>query len=172
MVRKLLICAGIAIIATSLAFLKVSCAALTAAECKAEVEKAAAVLASEGEAGIAKVKEVRFAGGEGYIWIHDMDGIMVMHPIKPELDGKNVLGNTDPNGKPLFAAMNALVEKNGQGWVMYMWPKPGAKDPSQKASFVKLVNCGGKKLVVGCGLYDVTEADIKKDFPGDAVDAE
>ena len=89
-----------------------------------------------------------------YIWIHDQNGIMRMHPIKYKLNGKNLINLTDSNGKLFFAVMNEVAEENGSGWVDYMWPKPGEKKPSPKISFVKQVKHGDDTFVVGCGTYD------------------
>ena len=113
--------------------------------------------------------EFRFAGGAGYVWIHNLDGIMLMHPIKSALDGKDILGTTDPNGRYLFVAMNELVEEHGKGWVPYMWPKPGEKEASNKVSYVVLVEKDGESYVVGSGIYDIIPEDIKAKFPGDAI---
>ncbi len=147
--------------------------ALTAELCKAKVKAAAALLAAEGDAALEKIKdpngEFRFADGEGYIWVHNLDGIMVMHPIKPSLDGKGLLDMRDVNGVYLFAAMNELVEEKGQGWVPYAWPKPGKQESSPKVSYVVLVKHGDKDYVVGSGMYDLTAADIKAKFPSDAI---
>ncbi len=124
-------------------------------------------------AAIEKIKDpkgdFRFSDGEGYIWIHNLDGNMVMHPIKPSLDGTALLEIRDVNGVYLFAAMNELVEKSGKGWVAYAWPKPGVKESSPKVSYVVLVKHGKKDYVAGCGMYDVTAKDIKAKFPKDAV---
>ncbi|MDA0582569.1 cache domain-containing protein, partial [Acinetobacter baumannii] len=38
---------------------------------------------------------------------------MVMHPIKPELNGKELGQMKDPNGLALFNAMVAVVRKDG-----------------------------------------------------------
>ena len=147
--------------------------ALTPELAKLKVEAASKLVAAEGDAALAKIKdpngEFRFAGGEGYIWIHNLEGVMLMHPIKPALDNTNVLAMTDPDGFTLFVAMNEVVSKNGAGWVPYKWPKPGQKGAAPKVSYVKLVKNGGKNYVVGCGLYDVTGADIKAKFPSDAI---
>ena len=40
---------------------------------------------------------MRYRGNE-YFFITDMQPRMVMHPIRPELDGKDVSANKDPNG--------------------------------------------------------------------------
>ncbi len=146
---------------------------LTPKLCKEKAKAAAELIKAEGEAAFATIKdpkgEFRFGNGEGYVWVHNLDGIMVMHPIKPALDGKNLLDMRDVHGVYLFAAMNELVEEKGEGWVPYAWPKPGQKESSPKVSYVVLVKHGDKSYVAGSGMYDVTAADIAKQFPGDAI---
>ncbi|NOX33428.1 MAG: hypothetical protein GXP56_06785 [Deltaproteobacteria bacterium] len=146
---------------------------LTPQLCKAKVIAATKLLAAEGDAALAKIEdpngEFRFANGKGYIWVHNLDNIMVMHPIKPSLDGKALGDMRDVNGVYLFTAMNETVEEYGAGWVPYSWPKPGEKKSSPKVSYVKLVKFGDKDYVAGSGMYDVTAADIKKLFPNDAI---
>ncbi|EKD27093.1 MAG: hypothetical protein ACD_79C00882G0001 [uncultured bacterium] len=95
--------------------------------------------------------------------------MMIMHPIKPTLDGKPLLNMKDENGVYLFVEFNNICESNGSGWVQYSWPKPGATASSPKVSYVKLVKFADKQWVVGCGMYDVTAKDIRVKFPGDAV---
>lgn len=146
---------------------------LTPQLAKEKAIAAGKLLEAEGDAAIAKIKdangEFRFADGKGYIWIHNLDGDMVMHPIKPSLDGKPLLQIRDINGVYLFAAMNETVEEFGQGWIPYAWPKPGEKESSPKISYCILVKHGDKDYVAGAGMYDVTSEDIKKLFPGDAI---
>ncbi len=86
---------------------------------------------------------------------------MVMHPIKPSLDGKPLLNMRDVNGVFLFVAMNETVDENGKGWIPYSWPKPGKKESSPKISYCILVKHGDKDYVAGSGMYDVTAEDIK-----------
>ena len=147
--------------------------ALTPELCKAKAKAAAALLKAEGDGALAKIKdsngEFRFAQGKGYVWIHNLDGVMVMHPIKPALDGKGLLDMRDVDGRYLFVAMNELCEDHGEGWVPYSWPKPGEEKSSPKVSYVVLVNHGDNTYVAGAGMYDVTAKEIKAKFPGDAV---
>ena len=60
-----------------------------------------------------------------YFWVNDMAPRVVMHPIKPELNGKDVGELKDPNGLALFKAFVAQVQREGKGFVAYQWPKPG-----------------------------------------------
>ena len=96
------------------------------------------------------IKSFRYEEVE-YFWVNDLDGIMLMHPIKPELDGTNVLGIQDPDGKYLFQEMLDVAKVNGEGNVHYQWPKPGSEAPQPKISFVKVFEPWG--WVVGSGVY-------------------
>ncbi|OOG67480.1 chemotaxis protein [Sinorhizobium sp. A49] len=96
------------------------------------------------------VKAMRYQGS-GYFWINDMHPTMIMHPIKPEMDGSDLSANKDPNGKHLFVEFVKTVEKSGQGFVDYYWPKPGADEPVLKYSHVAGFKPWG--WVVGTGVY-------------------
>jgi methyl-accepting chemotaxis protein len=108
-------------------------------------------------AAIASLKSFRYQGSE-YVWINDMKPNMVMHPFKPQLDGKYVGEVKDPAGKELFQAMVKTVKDSGHGLVEYMWPKPGHDNPVEKISFVKGFKPWG--WVIGSGVYlDTVRAD-------------
>lgn len=120
--------------------------------------KAEAVKAEKGDITLeqaqlqakAKLKELRYGGNE-YFWINDMKPSMVMHPIRAELDGKDLSTNKDPNGKLLFVEFVNTVKASGAGFVDYMWPKPGQDQPQPKLSYVAGFQPWG--WVVGTGVY-------------------
>ncbi len=94
-----------------------------------------------------------------YFWINDMDPTMVMHPYKPALNGKDLSGSKDPNGKKLFVEMVKVCREKGEGFVDYHWPKYGADKPQPKLSFVKLFK--EWDWVLGTGIYiDDIEAAV------------
>ncbi len=94
--------------------------------------------------------------GANYLWINDLGPKMVMHPLKPELNGKDLSDNKDPNGKALFVEMAKVCKEKGKGFVDYAWSKPGNSEPVPKISYVELYQPWG--WVVGTGIYvdDVT----------------
>ena len=96
------------------------------------------------------LRRIRYEGQE-YLWVNDLHPRMVMHPTKPELDGKDLSSDADPNGKKLFIEFVKTVRQSGAGYVDYLWPKPGASVPVRKISYVKLFKPWG--WVVGSGLY-------------------
>ncbi|MEY4755305.1 MAG: hypothetical protein RJA34_203 [Pseudomonadota bacterium] len=107
---------------------------------------------------IAAIKNLRYSGSE-YFWINDMQPRMVMHPVKPELDGKDLSENKDPTGKHLFLEFVNTVKAHGSGFVYYLWPQPGSEEPVQKVSFVKGFAPWG--WVIGSGVYiDTVESAI------------
>ncbi|HEY0846216.1 MAG TPA: methyl-accepting chemotaxis protein [Noviherbaspirillum sp.] len=99
---------------------------------------------------IATIKAFRYGDGE-YFWINDMAPRMVMHPIKPELDGKDLSQNKDPTGKLLFMEFVKTVKASEAGFVFYMWPMPGSDVDVEKVSYVKGFAPWG--WIVGSGVY-------------------
>jgi len=117
---------------------------------QAKAKSGELTLAEAQKRAIESVKQIRYQGSE-YFWINDLEPKMVMHPIKPELDGKSLADQKDPNGKPLFVEMANVAKEKGAGTVEYQWAKPGSSKPVDKISCVKLVKEWG--WVVGSGIY-------------------
>jgi methyl-accepting chemotaxis protein len=97
-----------------------------------------------------RVAALRY-GNNDYFWINDMQPRMVMHPMKPELNGSDLSANKDPNGKVLFVDFVNVVRKDGAGFVSYEWPKPGFERPQPKLSYV--VGFAPWNWVIGTGVY-------------------
>jgi len=96
-------------------------------------------------------------GKDGYFWINDFEANIIMHPIKPHFDGRNLANYADKNGKKIYSEFARVVKDNRKGFVEYVWPKPGFDKPQAKVSYVKLFR--PFKWVVGTGEYigNVTE---------------
>jgi len=99
-----------------------------------------------------RIRKFRFGkDGNGYIWINDLEPKMLMHPVKPDLEGKDLSGFKDQNGKQLFMEMVKVSKENGEGFVDYVWPKAEGEKPSPKISYVKLYKPWG--WIIGSGIY-------------------
>ena len=96
------------------------------------------------------VKTLRY-DNNNYFWINNMDPTMVMHPIKPELDGRDLTELKDANGKFMFREMASLVKSQQAGFVDYFWSKPGQGEAVAKFSYVAGFNPWG--WILGTGAY-------------------
>ncbi|MFP5520018.1 MAG: methyl-accepting chemotaxis protein [Bdellovibrionia bacterium] len=98
----------------------------------------------------AVIKALRYEGNE-YFWINDTHPNMIMHPFKPEMDGKDISTFKDPNGVYLFNEMVKVTKAQKNGFVAYDWPKPNAKEPQPKISNVEIFEPW--QWIVGTGVY-------------------
>lgn len=96
------------------------------------------------------VSNLRYEG-EQYFWINDTEPKMIMHPMKPALNGTLISSIQDPHGKHLFNEMVEVCQKQGAGFVEYMWPKPDHDEPVEKISYVKMLPQW--KWIIGSGIY-------------------
>ncbi|HTU52980.1 MAG TPA: cache domain-containing protein [Acetobacteraceae bacterium] len=119
------------------------------------VDKAAALIDSEGRAAFAEFRNAdsEWMKGDTYLFVNDLNGKTLFHGSLPELEGTNVLGLKDSNGKLFIVEMVKVAKSKGSGWVDYLWPKPGHGQASEKWSYVKAVTIDGTAAMVGSGFY-------------------
>jgi methyl-accepting chemotaxis protein len=96
------------------------------------------------------LRPMRFAE-TGYIFALRMDGTMALDPPSPKLEGSNVLGEKDVNGRLFFKDMVELGKTNQSGFVDYHWPRPGKSDAVAKAAY--LVPIPELGMIIGSGIY-------------------
>jgi methyl-accepting chemotaxis protein len=89
--------------------------------------------------------------GDTYLFVADMKGIALFNAAFPKLEGTDVSGLKDANGKLINVELMKVARSKGAGWVDYLWPKPGQTQPSQKWSYVKAVMVDGAPAYVGAG---------------------
>jgi signal transduction histidine kinase len=126
-------------------------------ECVAKCKEAGQMITDKGldEA----VKEInnktgKFVWKDTYVFLMDLDGKMLAHPMNAALIGKSLLETKDKGdpGKLLFKEFVELAKGKGEGWVDYMWSNPGDPKPRKKISFIYRVP--GKDLLVGAGIWE------------------
>ncbi len=150
----------------ALAVLAALCLAATALaesatkdECVAKTKEAAQMVADKGlDAAIAAInkKDGPFVWKDSYVFLMDLDGKMLAHPMSPALIGKNLLDMKDKavppeSGKFLFKEFVEVAKGKGAGWVEYTWANPGDPKPRPKITYIYRVP--GKDLFVGAGIW-------------------
>jgi cytochrome c len=129
--------------------------AATKDECVIKCQEAAALINSKGiDEAIKAIGDPKgpFVWKDSYVFLMNIDGKMLAHPIQPELTKlPHCLLITDPTDKALFVSFVNLARTTGQGWVDYMWPKPGKKSASKKLTYIYRVP--NQDVFVGAGVY-------------------
>ena len=122
------------------------------------------------QGALSEIRELRFDGGTGYIWINDTTAPfprMIMHPTVPSLDGKVLssrrYNNAQGINKNLFSAFVEVTAENKDGYVDYLWPKPTAGGLTKKVPKLSYVRrYKSWEWILGTGIYiDDAEIDIK-----------
>jgi methyl-accepting chemotaxis protein len=96
------------------------------------------------------IQSTRFNNGN-YFWIQDMNNNIILHPIVSKLNNTNVADMHDKNGVYLFKEFTRVVKENKQGYIKYLWPKPGENEPVSKISYVTEFKPYG--WIIGTGVY-------------------
>ncbi|HJV64145.1 MAG TPA: methyl-accepting chemotaxis protein [Geomonas sp.] len=126
----------------------------------AEAKAGRITLQQAQKSALEEVANLKYHGSE-YFWINDLDAVMLMHPVKPELVGKSQAETRDPSGKRIFAECVNVCKEKGEGEVSYQWARPGSSQPVPKISYVKLMKEWG--WVIGSGIYvDDVKAEMSR----------
>ncbi len=101
-------------------------------------------------AALGSIRNLRY-NDRDYFWINDEQARVLMHPFAKKLVGQDASNVKDPNGKALFVEFAKTGKNGGDGFVDYLWPKPGSDAPVSKLSYVKGYAPWG--WVIGSGIY-------------------
>ncbi|WXG61309.1 cache domain-containing protein [Campylobacter concisus] len=73
------------------------------------------------------------------MFIYDYNGVVLMHPEKPSLVGKNLIGLKDPKGLLLI---KELIEKakQGGGFVTFGWAKKRARSQWRSLAMLQILS--------------------------------
>jgi len=108
---------------------------------------------------IARVADQRYTGS-GYITLVGADSVVVMHPMSPKINGKNMIDFKDAKGNELYKMIAATGSSAaGEGFLEYWWPRPNEDKPSSKMGFVKRFKPWNLDFVAS-----VYQDDIQADF--------
>ncbi len=112
---------------------------------------------------ITRIEALRYGTDlKDYFWIQDMQPVMIMHPYRTDLNGEDLHSFTDPRGAHIFVEFANLVQREGEGYIDYVWQwndNPDRLEP--KESFVK--GFVPWNWIIGTGIYiDDVEQEIAR----------
>ncbi|MBN9674093.1 methyl-accepting chemotaxis protein [Roseibium aggregatum] len=103
------------------------------------------------------IRSLRYDGGN-YFVVQNYTGNLelLMHPVKPELQGRDQRGLADANGKLFTLEMSKTIQKDGEGYVDYVWAKPGSEEPIGKISYFKAFKPWEVSVLTGVYVDDIS----------------
>ena len=95
------------------------------------------------------IRSIRY-GKNDYLYVIDTQGVGIVHPMRHDFEGANILGLTDVHGVKI---VQTLIEaaKAGTGYAWFHFPRGGKSEPIRKLSYAGLVEPLG--WMVGAGVY-------------------
>ena len=101
-------------------------------------------------------------GNDGYFFVYDLHGTLLVHSRKPELIGVNRWNYRDINGYPTVEMLIRKAREDG-GFVQYATEKPSTGRPATKLTYAVLLPNWGWVLGTGIYLDDVHSVLAKVD---------
>jgi methyl-accepting chemotaxis protein len=112
-------------------------------------------------------------GDSGYFWADTVEGINVVLLGREDVEGTSRIDLTDTNGNKIVQGFIALVNKTGEGYYDYYFPKPNETEALPKRAYVKLFEPFG--WMIGTGNYiddiDVAVAAEKEQMKDEIMSA-
>jgi methyl-accepting chemotaxis protein len=97
------------------------------------------------------LRDLRYDGKDGYIYIYSIEGVNILLPTKPEVEGKSLIDLKDPTGFAIVRDFIKQTSTQGYGVTRYLWEKPGSSKPEPKAGYTILFKPWN--WMVGTGIY-------------------
>jgi len=94
---------------------------------------------------------------DGYIFVYDYDGTLLVHRANPKSEGQNRIDLKDKRGVPLIRELIDAAKSNG-GFVTYYWMKPSKGKEEDKLSYAVGIQKWGWMLGTGFYVDDVDDA--------------
>ncbi|MFV8834677.1 methyl-accepting chemotaxis protein [Aquisalimonas sp. APHAB1-3] len=111
------------------------------------------------EQALESLRGIRYLGEE-YLWVHNRDNIMQMHPVSPELEGEDLSELDDGTGNLFVERMTreVLGSDDGRSRIAYMWPRPGEEESIEKVSEAHYFEPWGYVIASGVYMADINAA--------------
>jgi signal transduction histidine kinase len=119
------------------------------------VDRAAALVAAQGQDAFEELRSRTgpFVFMDTYVFVDRPDGLNLVNPGQPSLEGTNLRGLQDLRGKYAAAEFIDKAMKDGSAWTEYYWYRPGYNAPARKETYVRKVQYGTETYIVGAGFY-------------------
>ncbi len=129
------------------------------------VSDAATLISEQGQSAFAELRQngSKWIRGDTYVFVTSTNGTRLVYPPDPSIEGQNTTTLVDYTGKPIGKMfIEIATSEQGEGWISYLWPKPGETQTSIKQAFIKGAVFGDQSFLVGSGLWEDTTPNVIK----------
>ncbi|TDN61129.1 methyl-accepting chemotaxis protein [Paraburkholderia sp. BL10I2N1] len=99
-----------------------------------------------------RLRDVRY-GEDGYFLVIDSTPRMVMHPIKPAMNGKDLSSNADADGRHHYVTFAKVAQAPQGGFVDYVFPRPKAASTEAVGKLGYVVRYAPWDWIIATGAY-------------------
>jgi|GEM_PF-1279190 len=110
------------------------------------------------------VRLYRYDGGTGYFFINE-NTVNVLHPIKSELEGRDLADLKDQDGKYFIREFVQITEQKKEGFSSYKWLNPTSNEIEEKLTYV--FKFPPFNWIIGTGFY---LPEVKRQKQKEALD--
>lgn len=86
----------------------------------------------------------------GFVWVSTLEHRMLIQPVRPTLEGKDLEATEDSERARLVGPAVKVARREGSGNVQHIWPMPGEEEPIERLSHVRHFEPWG--WVIGSGV--------------------
>jgi methyl-accepting chemotaxis protein len=99
-----------------------------------------------------RLRGIRY-GEDGYLLVINSKPQMVMHPIKPALEGKDLANNADADGRHHYVTFATVAQEPAGGFVDYVFPHSGAAADQTVGKIGYVVRYAPWDWIIATGAY-------------------
>jgi len=144
-------------------------AAISIVKSQYELSEAGTVSVEEAqETAKNALRAIRYRGTD-YLFIFDEEGLLVMHPMAPHLEGTSQLETEDPTGKRYFAEIVSKTMANGSAFVDYLYTRGQEEEPVEKLTYAFAFKPWGWAVATGIYVDDLKQAAFETNVMQGAI---
>jgi methyl-accepting chemotaxis protein len=101
---------------------------------------------------LARLREIRY-GEDGYFLVINSKPRMVMHPIKPALEGRDLAATADADGRHHYVSFASVAQAPEGGFVDYVFPHPNVTPVKAVAKIGYVLRYAPWDWIIATGAY-------------------
>lgn len=116
------------------------------------------------------LRPIRYDNGTGYIFMASLQGVDILFPVMPQIEGKDIYNLRDLKGNYVVEEEIKIVQLFQEGYIKDYWTKPSAKNKTMvypKLTFVKIFK--PLNLYLGTGMYVDDAKKQSKEYITDLI---